>query len=711
MFPRLRATIANSKGTRTRVECASSRSGFLRKGWDVSQTARVEPTEADPAHALPTAQTEDAPAKAARRRRVLALLLLLALLLPWVPAAQEWVHYRDTASQLIGRRAWEPAEIAIVWVLFAKTQLVLLPAVVLAAVLVARGWWRSGIVLFVFATCAVLAWSEIDVQLYARTGGHLLDYAKFASEPGAMQWSGATGTTSLARVRESLTTTAQYSALVILVSVAAVIFAFRRWPRLARRAVPALIVMHVVTLVGVVPAQLAYPHREELQRLHAVMPYGFTWTAPSLGLVDVRRFTDPLNDHLRSTLIQWSPALRAGPPADTSAALPANAPRPNIVLIVIDSLRADAFVPEVMPRLTALSKSGLRLNLHYAGARISHFGLYDILYGRPAATYHPTLDAGVQPQACVTLRGSGYTASYVSGTEYVGWMGMERYIHDGSFDRIRVVGITDWPRSDRRALTTSAKMLEEAAAAPAGARQGGSGRPQFIVNFLVSTHYPYPYPPEFERRTPVLPQDYSVLTLDPARDRLPLLNRYHNACAYIDQIVAEFIARLDLAHTIVVITGDHGESFWDDGVIAHGFRWSDAQAHVPCVILGPGIPQREIDEPTEHQDLVPTLLHAAAGAPVTVRNVTGRDLLGDAPAPAMTIVAASSNPRFGEMLVEFRGRRLLFELPHDRPEVVLRGTVDRTGNINPWDVPPAAEAPTWADALGALLQRMTALRR
>lgn len=123
-----------------------------------------------------------------------------------------------------------------------------------------------------------------------------------------------------------------------------------------------------------------------------------------------------------------------------------------------------------------------------------------------------------------------------------------------------------------------------------------------------------------------------------------------------------------------------------------------------------GTPRRDVDEPTGHADVLPTVLHAAAGAPVAMRNVTGRDLLSNEPPPALTLIAASSSPWYGEMVIEFRGHRLLLEMPHDRPEVIVRGTIDRLGNVSPWDLPPADEAADWAAAIAPLLRRMTELR-
>ena len=54
------------------------------------------------------------------------------------------------------------------------------------------------------------------------------------------------------------------------------------------------------------------------------------------------------------------------------------------------------------------------------------------------------------------------------------------------------------------------------------------------------------------------------------------------------------------------------------------------------------------------------------------------------------------------------GRRLLFETRGSRPELMVAGTVDRNGKIDPFDVPPAAEAGRWAGAIGGMLQGLTA---
>jgi hypothetical protein len=111
-------------------------------------------------------------------------------------------------------------------------------------------------------------------------------------------------------------------------------------------------------------------------------------------------------------------------------------------------------------------------------------------------------------------------------------------------------------------------------------------------------------------------------------------------------------------------------------------------------------------------DLLPTLLHLAAGRHVAVRNISGRDLLSDqlrAPPDSQLLSAESHEPSY-EMLMSVSGRRLLLEFPRNQFAVRVRGTVDPTGNISAFDYPPASEAGLWASAISQQLRRLTEYR-
>ncbi len=65
---------------------------------------------------------------------------------------------------------------------------------------------------------------------------------------------------------------------------------------------------------------------------------------------------------------------------------------------------------------------------------------------------------------------------------------------------------------------------------------------------------------------------------------------------------------VDLANTIVVLTGDHGEEMFETGRLAHGATLEDPQVKTPLLICAPGVANRHLErEVTSHADIMPTL--------------------------------------------------------------------------------------------------------
>ena len=92
-------------------------------------------------------------------------------------------------------------------------------------------------------------------------------------------------------------------------------------------------------------------------------------------------------------------------------------------------------------------------------------------------------------------------------------------------------------------------------------------QPFMAFEFFKSTHYAYYYPPANARFEP-----HQKLNVAMAGDRGAIrsyLNDYRNAVNYVDALVGDVIGRLEalglMRNTIVVVTGDHGEEFNDDG--------------------------------------------------------------------------------------------------------------------------------------------------
>ena len=170
----------------------------------------------------------------------------------------------------------------------------------------------------------------------------------------------------------------------------------------------------------------------------------------------------------------------------------------------------------------------------------------------------------------------------------------------------------------------------------------GDERPFFSFILLDAPHQKYSHPPDQAPFQPSLP-DLNYLTMsatvegpDPA-ERQAIKNRYQNAVLHADAVAGDLLdalERLDLADdTIVVVTGDHGEEFWETGLFGHTSSFSPPQLRVPLAIKGPGVEPGIETGPTSHLDLPATLLELC-GADRTLRHgwTLGGSLL-ESPAP------------------------------------------------------------------------------
>jgi arylsulfatase A-like enzyme len=121
--------------------------------------------------------------------------------------------------------------------------------------------------------------------------------------------------------------------------------------------------------------------------------------------------------------------------------------------------------------------------------------------------------------------------------------------------------------------------------------------------------------------------DYDAATAD-LHERL-----YDAALRYLDELTGEVVdavrAEGDFEDTIFVITADHGEALGGDGFLGHG-RLAEPILHVPLVIHGPGVPDREVDGRVNTVSLYRTLAELVGDPPAHVR---GTDLLAPDPAP------------------------------------------------------------------------------
>ncbi len=176
------------------------------------------------------------------------------------------------------------------------------------------------------------------------------------------------------------------------------------------------------------------------------------------------------------------------------------------------------------------------------------------------------------------------------------------------------------------------------------------GRPQdqpfFLYVHTIDPHVPYRPPREIlsmygdpDYRGPVnFSRDATLLENVKLgrvrlrqRDRDHLQALYDGEISYHDRHFGSILEGLEARglsdDTMVVITSDHGEEFWDHGSVGHGHSVYEELLHVPLFVRLPGNAPRRIDSAAGLVDIMPTILEAL-GLPVP-EDLSGRSLLPD----------------------------------------------------------------------------------
>jgi arylsulfatase A-like enzyme len=159
-------------------------------------------------------------------------------------------------------------------------------------------------------------------------------------------------------------------------------------------------------------------------------------------------------------------------------------------------------------------------------------------------------------------------------------------------------------------------------------------RPFFLFVHFIDPHWPYlpmvdfrSYAEAFIQRFGRRPSDISGLIRRQQGKALKALptdaddvrTLYDAAVAYVDQELGRFFAELKkrkiYEDAFILLTGDHGEAFFDHETYGHAKTLYQELTHVPLVVKWPGnAPTGRIDTPVSHVDIFPTVL-AAAGLP------------------------------------------------------------------------------------------------
>lgn len=323
--------------------------------------------------------------------------------------------------------------------------------------------------------------------------------------------------------------------------------------------------------------------------------------------------------------------LRLPPISPGSAQHGAPVHRWNVLIVVVESLREDEVfdprrVTPTMPNLEAISRGSLRFTNAYATATQTNLATVVPVSGQyplrtTGAAAYPSPVPYPRTLVYEMLHAAGWrTGVFSSQNEH--WWGMHRFLASNQLDTL-----FDANAAPNRAYVTEddvgfAKFVAEGKASgklydhvtiDAAVEWMGRERatPFFVLLNLQASHLPYSTPPgtprlfgkaqHFPIRFGTWPRDSTAAVRD----------EYRNALAFIDVQLGRLRDALRASgqwdSTVIVITGDHGQAFYEHDVAAHANGLWEELVRVPLIVRWPGVRVGTDSILASHIDIPPTI--------------------------------------------------------------------------------------------------------
>jgi len=349
----------------------------------------------------------------------------------------------------------------------------------------------------------------------------------------------------------------------------------------------------------------------------------------------------------------------AGGEDDAGGEGAASATGPNALLVIVDTLRADHTGPYgardvSTPALDALAADGVVFENAFAQSSWTRPSVATILTSLYASSHSVMHKTDLLPEEVTTvaeaMQGAGYrTSGFVTNINLAPSFNFEqgfetyRYLAPDYF-----FGATD--SGSKLSLYSGMRLIRERFLSKNkyayhyyqdGETVNDNSLPWLDGNaedpFFTLIHYMDPHDPYFE-----IPYNGKAVarvnTPHPAGDRAGELRElYVDNIEYVDGFLGGVFDRLKKLglydDTIIVVTADHGEEFYEHEGWWHGTTLYDEQIHVPLIVKLPKNARsgQRVGDLARLLDVTPTIL-AAAGVDLP-KQVQGRDLFGAGAAP------------------------------------------------------------------------------
>ncbi|CAM2007091.1 sulfatase [Acanthopleuribacter pedis] len=312
----------------------------------------------------------------------------------------------------------------------------------------------------------------------------------------------------------------------------------------------------------------------------------------------------------------------------------------NILLISVDTLRADRFEAATMPGLTAFYEKGLRFERAYTTAPWTLPAHASMLTG-----YTPARHGVREPEQYLSretttlaerLQLQGYfTVGLTEGNYMAEVFGLAQGFH---------LYYEDPPFMMEQDPSRASRFQANLDRLDAVLAEHEDKAPMFVFLHTYEVHCPYlPHdglsdPDNLGGTRWLLDNEFGDLTDEHLAH---LIKLYDGEVAYTDRLLTPLVERLAAkGNWTIILTSDHGEEFGEHGGLLHADTLYEEVTRVPLALIGRGVTEKgRTNDPVSIVDIAPTILNLV-GAPADEQS-EGRDLLALPRATTRSLFAES----------------------------------------------------------------------
>jgi len=355
----------------------------------------------------------------------------------------------------------------------------------------------------------------------------------------------------------------------------------------------------------------------------------------------------------------------------------AGSDQPNVVFIVVDTLRADHLgcygdPGATTPNIDRLAQRSVVFDRAFSASSWTRPSIASLLSGRSPLRH------GIFSECEEHVLGRGVPT-------------IQRYLRDRGYETKAIVTNPHYEFGIQRDFESveslpngwADQVYDEAIAYVAREHE----RPYFLLIHNNDPHDAYEYHERFSTMPPESPyrklkqlmpalQDGQGIRIDSERNRAgtavlddkaleEMKSNYDDEITFLDHHLGRFLEELEKSaghsNTVVVFTADHGEEFLDHGSYWHGGTLYNELLRVPLIVSAPETEARRIDVRVSTMDVFPTLVEMLGGKNSDGRfGDCSRSLLtllkgeGGVEAPIVAATAFRSRPKYSIILGRYK---------------------------------------------------------